>query len=230
MHVSGAGIILRVHHDIVLFVRGRESNKLSFAKGASRHGESLQQTAMREFYEETGIRVHLGREDRPFVFHKRICKRCYFMCDANHVDTDSMPYLNMLRPYDSDEISEICWVHRSQWKHLTRDMVNLDIWHWLHPTRHLELTDSLSQLSFVPTPNVVPKWQTPWSRSHPEPPTFVLETQEAGTDQRLTEPYGTDRLVAHGRPVASDQVCDTESPSAARVYSETPGRAALPSS
>lgn len=140
MRISGSGVILQVAKgSIVLLVRGSESGKWSFPKGASMYGETLQQTAEREMFEETGIHIHLTPDDHPIVFNKRTCKRSYFACDVTHVDPHSMRNLiSMQVPLGIEyEIDGMCWMHKSQFAKVTRQMVNLDVWMWLRDQRHM---------------------------------------------------------------------------------------------
>lgn len=54
------------------------------AEGICEPGETVAQTAMRELYEETGIRVTLTDRDRPLQFDER-SRNWYFVCRWEHV-------------------------------------------------------------------------------------------------------------------------------------------------
>lgn len=134
MKLTGAGIILKIHPDVVLLVKGIPSGKWSFPKGQIENNESLADCAIRETYEETCIHVRIAPKDHAIVFDKRKSTRCYFICTGKHVKSISLSALLQPKSHDPSEIEEVRHFHRSEWPSIRRKDVNMDVWCWLHPT------------------------------------------------------------------------------------------------
>lgn len=99
------GILYNPIDQCVLVVRGRE--KWSFPKGHREVGEALHETAIREIYEETSLKVPLT----PQWNHIKIMKCMYYLVTVSSKISD-------LIPPDQREILEIRWCTRSQLRSL----------------------------------------------------------------------------------------------------------------
>lgn len=98
------GIILFNEKEQKYFlVYGRKSNKWGFPKGHMEVGETEEETALREFYEETGF--ELKNQDLKNRF--QIKNNIYFQISISHPNelirkTNDIP--------DSDEILKVAWL------------------------------------------------------------------------------------------------------------------------
>ena len=94
--VSSGGVVLRRHHDQLETVLCGRTNptRWSLAKGTPDPGETLEQTALREVREETGLEVQLGPslgnieysfDDHDIRYHKTV--HFYLMSPiGGHID------------------------------------------------------------------------------------------------------------------------------------------------
>ncbi len=95
-----AGVILHCKDQFVV-VRMKTAKIWSMPKGKKDNGETSEQTAVREFMEETGIDLEdLITETTP---HKSILKTVFYIVEA-----DSMQ--NKFHGYNVNEIGEVKWV------------------------------------------------------------------------------------------------------------------------
>jgi len=93
-----SGVILISKRDTVLLVKGRKKNKWSFPKGHIQGSETIQQCALRECFEETGISL----KDYQYNYSKRLNSGEYFVY--------RIPYELKHNVYDTEEIVDIAWV------------------------------------------------------------------------------------------------------------------------
>lgn len=95
-----AGIIA-IYKTSVLLVRGRQTHIWSFPKGHSKCNETPFDTAKREFYEETGVKI-----TDKILPHIRVNKKYYFIKQYN---TSERKYMR-LRPVDTYEVDKTNWI------------------------------------------------------------------------------------------------------------------------
>lgn len=93
-----SGVILISKRDTVLLVKGRKKNKWSFPKGHIQGSETVQQCALRECFEETGISLN----DYEYNYSKKLNSGEYFVY--------RIPYELKHNVYDTEEIIDIAWV------------------------------------------------------------------------------------------------------------------------
>jgi ADP-ribose pyrophosphatase YjhB (NUDIX family) len=100
--MSAGGIIYDSINDKLLVVQGCE--KLSFPKGHKKSGEVTHDTAMREIFEETSIKLQLTQ----FNCSKKIAGCVYFFIILDNGEQFT------LSPIDTKEVIAIKWVTRQQ--------------------------------------------------------------------------------------------------------------------
>jgi 8-oxo-dGTP pyrophosphatase MutT (NUDIX family) len=93
-----SGVILISKRNTVLLVKGRKKNKWSFPKGHIQGSETIQQCALRECFEETGISLN----DYQYNYSKRLNSGEYFVY--------RIPYELKHNVYDTEEIVDVAWV------------------------------------------------------------------------------------------------------------------------
>jgi len=103
-----------------LLVYGRKSGKWGFPKGHQEIGESDEQTAVREFYEETGIKLQIHDLKEKIRFRNNV----YFNGSCSH-----QPILNI---QDTKEILKISWFSMNEILHLPKDCLNFGLKSWLN--------------------------------------------------------------------------------------------------
>ncbi|MEO0236812.1 MAG: NUDIX hydrolase [candidate division WOR-3 bacterium] len=99
---SAGGIIYDSKNDKILIVRG--PTKWSLPKGHREIGETVWDTAIREIYEETSIKVHLTDKNQ----FRRFLKCIYFLII---IDNGSC---YRLQSNDTREVNEMSWVSIDQ--------------------------------------------------------------------------------------------------------------------
>lgn len=96
-----AGIILYNTNDKILLVKGKQTQKWSFPKGRVEDNETVEQTALREFIEETG---------RTFN-NKELCVAKFRHYNSHlfitKIESQDLPVISRV---NEDEIEEIKWV------------------------------------------------------------------------------------------------------------------------
>lgn len=100
-----------------LLVRGKYSKKWGFPKGHMEDGEDEEQTAIREFYEETGLSVSV-----PFDHRLRFGNNVYFVktkCENRH------PVIQ-----DTKEIEDIRWFTKNDILLFSKDQCNFGLSMW----------------------------------------------------------------------------------------------------
>jgi 8-oxo-dGTP pyrophosphatase MutT (NUDIX family) len=124
-----AGVVLRNEKKEYLLVLGREHRKWSFPKGHIEDGESWQECAQRETFEETGLTVSIPEDVRQDTKRVRKCftqKSVYFLLKTDCIQGDLE-----LAPRDVEEIIEINWFDRRKLLGMARDDVNSDLWQFI---------------------------------------------------------------------------------------------------
>lgn len=86
----------------ILLVKGRLHQKWSFPKGHLERGEASFRCAVRELYEETGIRVDLETVNPCNLAYKKFKTANYFVLDLAE---ETVPV-----PQDASEICDARWV------------------------------------------------------------------------------------------------------------------------
>lgn len=103
-----------------LLVFGRKSGKWGFPKGHQENGETDEQTAIREFFEETGISIQYSQLKNKIRFKNNI----YF-----NVSCEKKPVLNI---QDTKEILKISWFSINELLNLSKDCLNFGLKSWLN--------------------------------------------------------------------------------------------------
>lgn len=102
--VCAGGVIYDSIGKKLLVVRGKL--KWSLPKGHQEIGESIRDTAVREIFEETSIKVSIEKENRPI----RLLKCSYYFI---HIDNGSISTTPLL-PIDKNEVYEVKWCTKEQ--------------------------------------------------------------------------------------------------------------------
>lgn len=100
--IGAGGLIYDTINDKILVVKGTE--KWSLPKGHKDIGEEPYETAMREIFEETSIKIELTSKCRS----KRILKCIYYFIVIEN--GEQLP----LRPIDTNEVDRIQWCTKQQ--------------------------------------------------------------------------------------------------------------------
>jgi len=144
-HHKRCGIIL--YHPQTgkyLLVRGIDSRKWGFPKGHMEWGEVEEETAIREFEEETGLTV-----GAPFDHRLRFGNNIYFV--KTHCE-ERQPVVQ-----DTKEIDEVQWFTKSEILALPKDRCNFGLSMWRKHVISTNNTDS-------PHPPPYPLRRTPEDR------------------------------------------------------------------
>jgi len=100
--VCAGGIIYDINCDKILVVQGQE--KWSLPKGHREFGEKTHETAMREIYEETSLKIRIDEKCRS----KRVLKSIYYLISFNNNDSTK------LTPIDTNEIKCVRWCNKEE--------------------------------------------------------------------------------------------------------------------
>lgn len=114
--VKRCGIILRDERTgRCLLVQGRWSHKWGFPKGHQEEGETEEETAIRELFEETGVLVH-----RPLGPRQRFKNNVYFTITVNE---------DLIHPFirDHNEIQRIRWFSDAEIDRLPAEECNFGL-------------------------------------------------------------------------------------------------------
>jgi 8-oxo-dGTP pyrophosphatase MutT (NUDIX family) len=104
-----------------LLVFGNKSEKWGFPKGHQEIGESEEETAIRELYEETGIHIHKNELMDKIRFKNNI----YF----NVIMNKPKPVFNI---QDTKEILKACWFSMHEIMNLPKESINYGLKSWLN--------------------------------------------------------------------------------------------------
>jgi 8-oxo-dGTP pyrophosphatase MutT (NUDIX family) len=103
-----------------LLVLGKKSYKWGFPKGHMEMGETEEDTAIREFYEETGIEIQQYHLDTKIKFKNNI----YFK-----VNCLVKPIINI---QDTNEIVKVSWMSIQDILNLPKEKLNFGLKSWIH--------------------------------------------------------------------------------------------------
>jgi len=103
-----------------LLVLGKKSDKWGFPKGHMEYGEREEDTAIREFYEETGIKILLNDLENKIRFKNNI----YFKVKAKK-------YHSNFNIQDTNEIMKVQWFTFSEIINLSKDNINFGLRNWI---------------------------------------------------------------------------------------------------
>lgn len=103
-HVCAGGVIYDSIGKKLLVVRGKL--KWSLPKGHQEFGESVKETAIREIFEETSIKVSIEHENKPI----RLLKCVYYFINIDNGSLSTIPLL----PIDKNEVYEVKWCTKEQ--------------------------------------------------------------------------------------------------------------------
>jgi 8-oxo-dGTP pyrophosphatase MutT (NUDIX family) len=106
--------------DKYLLVLGKKSDKWGFPKGHMEDGESEEECAMREFFEETGIQI----EKKHLLEKLRFKNNIYFnvLCDGK----------SKFNIQDTNEILKACWFTLPEMASIDKDSINFGLKSWLN--------------------------------------------------------------------------------------------------
>ncbi len=108
--VKKCGIILwNQGKEKIFLVYGKKSSKWGFPKGHMEEGETIEETAHREFYEETGFRLNQPLENLP---RYTIRNNIYFIVTIHDEqdmiqENDKIPDTNEIEKYQWTSINEL---------------------------------------------------------------------------------------------------------------------------
>ena len=108
--IKKCGIILYdIQNKKYFLVKGKKSNKWGFPKGHMEEGETIEETAHREFYEETGFRLNQNLDNLP---RYTIRNNIYFIVTIHDEqdmiqETDKIPDTNEIEKYQWTSINEL---------------------------------------------------------------------------------------------------------------------------
>jgi len=106
--------------DRYLLVFGKKSEKWGFPKGHMEEGESEEQTAIRELFEETGIRIHYSHLQEKIRFKNNI----YFRVRGHYRPLTHIP--------DQHEIQLANWFTLPEIIHsIPKDTMNFGLKSWI---------------------------------------------------------------------------------------------------
>jgi 8-oxo-dGTP pyrophosphatase MutT (NUDIX family) len=117
-----AGVVIRNKNGEYLLVLGRGAHKLSFAKGHIDEGETEKECAIRETYEETGLRIRIPEDTKVC----RTKKALYYL-----LTEDCITGSRRLAPLDRREVVYARWYSPRLLQTLTRERVNSDVWDFI---------------------------------------------------------------------------------------------------
>ena len=117
------GIILyNVDTQKYLLVHGKKSQKWGFPKGHMEPGESEEETALREFYEETGIVLNKALESKI-----RFRNNIYFSVSTHNCDVPTVYNIP-----DKNEIEYVEWFSEQDMLRLNITECNFGLKNWIN--------------------------------------------------------------------------------------------------
>lgn len=108
--------------NLFLLVFGKKSFKWGFPKGHMENNESEEETAIREFYEETGIKVFKEQLLEKIRFKNNV----YFYVTHDNINPQHVII------HDTNEILKTEWFSMEQILNLPRDTINYGLKSWLN--------------------------------------------------------------------------------------------------
>lgn len=119
--IKKCGIIYMSDNDYkFLLVLGKKSDKWGFPKGHMEYGEREEDTAIREFFEETGIKINLNELENKIRFKNNI----YFKVKAKK-------YHGNFNIQDTNEIMKAQWFTFFEIINLSKDNINFGLRNWI---------------------------------------------------------------------------------------------------
>ena len=119
-----------------LLVLGKKCRKWGFPKGHLYENESLKQGAIREMYEETGLRVSIPED----ICHQKFGHTFYFRIGMDCIRGNTQPQIK-----DKKEILKAKWFHYDEMKSLERWQVTRDVWTFLGKKSQRVVSKSLKR-------------------------------------------------------------------------------------
>ena len=110
-------ILYDPHRGKYLLVRGRDSHKWGFPKGHMENGEMEEETAIREFFEETGLDIH-----GPFDGRVRFGNNVYFA--KTRIENRTLDI------HDKNEIDDIRWFTKKEILQFPKESCNFGLSMW----------------------------------------------------------------------------------------------------
>ena len=110
--------------NLFLIVYSKKSRKWGFPKGGMEQNETVQETAIREFYEETGYK---------FKFHPNLSKVFQYFNNLYYIVTILNPKEDLRETsiQDTEEILEKKWVSKDDLYDLSPSKCNMGLKQWI---------------------------------------------------------------------------------------------------
>ena len=124
--VSAAVLMSDGNRFLVTHLTGNPKNVWELPKGNIEDGENEKQAAVREFYEETGIKINLSklRKVGKFPLHSTKDIVLFTYSTDNLPVTASMRCLSTFHPYNSIGDYETTLPETDNWMYITPDEIN----------------------------------------------------------------------------------------------------------
>jgi 8-oxo-dGTP pyrophosphatase MutT (NUDIX family) len=125
--MTRCGIILsynKYFETYYLIVYSKKSKKWGFPKGGAHENESYKDTALREFYEETGYKfIYSKKMSKKFQYRNNLYFIVYISCPEKELIETDIP--------DSDEILEKKWIAKQDLLKIEEEKCNMGLKQWI---------------------------------------------------------------------------------------------------
>jgi len=124
LHVAGGGVVFNAEKDILLILR---SGKWDLPKGHQEKGESIEETALREVTEETGVaHLTLGKAidlapQGNITYHTYMSKKGKRVMKESHWFEMQCTQLQDFLPQKEENIEQVVWAKPSQIPNYTKN-------------------------------------------------------------------------------------------------------------